>query len=272
MDWPDKIQKLAQRKAPSAAGTDHRPAMKLRINLFHFYKILKLLLIKYYNKHDRLKNKLELTSDALFYTFHAMSNFRCIWKHEVRQAGQIVKILLDDKKAALSWKIILLPVFLYHAFRYQKNLRFTRKNFLFTKKLALDAAMNQFRGKEPTWEVRRIEMKINEILIRDKRGIYTEKIQHTQLSEIELLIDHYLQLLRTDRTRYAQALKAAYQSKGKYLNFLNRLHKAETGVIQASIETMRAGTKKDRRQWFQKLNQTTRKIRLAEADEIYPKN
>jgi hypothetical protein len=210
-----------------------------------------------------------LTEIDVFYTFHAMKNFSAIWKHEVRQADQIAKRLLENKKVALNWKIILLPVFLYKIYRYRKNLHFTQKNMLYTKRLSFDAAKNIFLGKDQAWEVRRIEIKTNEILIKNRRDIYNEEIQHAQLSEIQLLIDHYLRLLRSDQKRYLQALKTAYSTKGKYLNFLNHLHKAETEVIQTSIETMRTGTKKARRQWFQKMNQATRKIRLAEAEEIY---
>ena len=198
-----------------------------------------------------------------------MKNFSAIWKHEVRQADQIAKRLLENKKVALNWEIILLPVFLYKIYHYRKNLRFTQKNLLYTRKLAFDAAKNIFMGEDQAWEVRRIENKTNEILIKNRRDIYNEEIQHAQLSEIQLLIDHYLRLLKSDQRRYLQALKNAYSTKGRYLNFLNRLHKAETEVIQASIETMRTGTKKARRQWFQNMNQATRKIRLAEAEEIY---
>ena len=47
------------------------------------------------------------------------------------------------------------------------------------------------------------------------------------------------------------------------------LQKAEEEVIQAAITTMRKGTKKDRRQWFQKVKETTKQMRVTEADEIY---
>jgi hypothetical protein len=62
-----------------------------------------------------------------------MENFRAVWKHEVAQVGLIAKILLNDKKVAVDWKIILLPLFLYKVYQYRKDLGFTRKNFLFTK-------------------------------------------------------------------------------------------------------------------------------------------
>jgi hypothetical protein len=43
----------------------------------------------------------------------------------------------------------------------------------------------------------------------------------------------------------------------------------EEDVIQAAITTMRKGTKKDRRQWFQNVKEATKSVRRAEADKIY---
>jgi hypothetical protein len=201
-----------------------------------------------------------------------MRNSRTIWNHEVCQADRISKNLLDSKKVELNWKILVLPVFLYGVYHFRKNLRFTRKNLLFTKKLAFEASKSIFQGQERAWEIRAIEIKTNEILSKNRQGVYTAEIQRKQMSEIELLIDHYLQLLRSDQSSYPEVLKSAYPTKGKYLNFLNRLHKAEAETIQASIDTIHRGTKKDRREWFQKMKEATKKIRMAESDKIYSEN
>lgn len=198
-----------------------------------------------------------------------MENFRAVWKHEVAQAGQIAKILLDDKKATADWTIILLPLFLYKVYQYRKDLCFTRKNFLFTKQLAYDAAKNIYQGKEQAWEFRRIEIQTKEILDKEKKGFYTEKIRRKQLSEIDLLIKHYLELFNAKQSKYAEIIKEIYQSKGNYLTFLSTLRKAEDDVILAAITIMRKGTKKERREWFQKVRETTKKVRLAEAEEIF---
>jgi uncharacterized damage-inducible protein DinB len=103
----------------------------------------------------------------------------------------------------------------------------------------------------------------------EKKGFYTEKIRRKQLSEIELLIQHYLGLFSSRQSTYPAIIKEKYPSKGNYLAFLSALQKAEEDVIQAAITTMRKGTKKDRRQWFQKIKETTKKVRNAEAEEIY---
>lgn len=198
-----------------------------------------------------------------------MENFRAVWKHEVAQAGLIAKILLNDKKVAVDWKIILLPLFLYKVYQYRKDLGFTRKNFLFTKQLAYDAVKNIYQGKEQAWEFRRIEIQTKEILDKEKKGFYTEKIRRKQLSEIDLLIKHYLELFNAKQSKYSEIIKEKYQSKGNYLTFLSTLRKAEEDVIQAAITIMRKGTKKERREWFQKVIETTKKVRLAEAEEIF---
>ena len=83
------------------------------------------------------------------------------------------------------------------------------------------------------------------------------------------MIDHYLDLLGTDQSSYNDALKAIYPAKGSFLAFLNRLQKVEEEVIQAAIATMRKGTKKERRLWFDKVRAATKKIRLDAADRIY---
>ena len=198
-----------------------------------------------------------------------MSNFRSIWNHEFKQADEIAKRLLKNKKVIIDWKIILVPVFLYTLYNYRKDLRFTRKNFLLTKQLAFDAAKNISQGKEKTWEYRKIEIKTQEILDRKKKVFYNKKIRRKQLSEIQLLIKHYLDLFESSQSRYVTIIKERYPTKGNYLAFLSTLRKAEEDVVQAAITTMRKGTKKDRREWFQKVKQTTRDVRMAEADKIY---
>ena len=144
-----------------------------------------------------------------------------------------------------------------------------RKNLFFTKKFALDAGNNIHQGKDRALEIRLIEINTKAILDKEKKGFYTEKIRNKQLREIEFLIDHYLDLLSSNQPSCKDAIKAKYTSKGKYLHFLNSLQKIEQEVIQAAITTMRKGTKRERRLWFDKVKATTRKVRLKEADRFY---
>jgi hypothetical protein len=140
---------------------------------------------------------------------------------------------------------------------------------LYTKRLAFEAAKNISQGKDRAWEFRQIEIKTTDVLNKEKKGFYTEKIRRRQLPEIDYLINHYHALFDSKQTTYSAIIKEIFPAKGQYLAHLSSLLKLEEDVLQASITSMRKGTKKDRRQWFEKVRETTKKIRRAEADRIY---
>ena len=198
-----------------------------------------------------------------------MSSINAIQKFENRQNAKIANELIDMPKSKFNWRIIIFPLYIYDFIRYRRRLRVLRKNLFFTKKLALEAAHNIHRNKERTWEIRRIEIKTREILDKEKKGFYTDKIRNRQLREIEFLIDHYLDLLRLNQPGYEDMVRAKYPSKGSYRNFLSSLNKLEEDVIQAAVSTMRKGSKKERRQWFDRVRAATKKVRSTATDKIY---
>ena len=198
-----------------------------------------------------------------------MANKGKIWQHEVRQADKVAGVLTATSKAKFGWRSLLLPLFLTDFFRHLGRKRRTRKNLLFTKQLAFDAAKNVHKTGEPAWEIRKYEIKTQEILDKEKKGLYTDKIRRKQLLEIQFLMNHYLDLFNVDKSSYQATIKTKYPSRGRYLEFLNKLKKTEEEVIQAAIATVRQGSKKERRQWYDKVRATTKKVRREETDQIY---
>jgi hypothetical protein len=198
-----------------------------------------------------------------------MKSFNAIKKYEIRQTGRIAGALIDVTKSKFNWRIVVFPFFIYDFIRYRRRLQVLHKNLFFTKQFALEAANNIHQGKERAWEIRQVEIKTRDILDKEKKGFYTEKIRNRQLREIEFLIDHYLELLDTNQPGYKDAIKATYTAKGSFLAFLNSLQKVEEDVIQAAIATMRKGTKKERRLWFDKVRAATKEIRMKDVDRIY---
>jgi hypothetical protein len=198
-----------------------------------------------------------------------MKSFNAIKKHEIRQTGHIARALVDMPKSRFNWRIVVFPIFIYDFIRYRRRLQVLRKNLFFTKQFALEAANNIHQGKERAWEIRQVEIKTRDILDKEKKGFYTDKIRNRQLREIYFLVDHYLELLYTNQPGYKDAIKATYTSKGSFLAFLNNLQKFEEEVIQAAITTMRKGTKKERRLWFDKVRAATKEARMKEANRIY---
>ena len=198
-----------------------------------------------------------------------MNNVRVIWSHEVNQANDAAKRVIETKRVAVGWKVLLFPFLLLDYYRYKKSLLLTRKNFLFTKRLAFEAAKEMRAGKARAMQMRLIEIRTNKILVKEKKGYYTEKIRRKQMREIEVLIDHYLELFKSNKTSYPEIVKAAYFSEKGYLAFIEKLQRAEKEVIEAAIATMRRGSKKERLRWFAKIQETFRNMRLEEADWIF---
>ena len=198
-----------------------------------------------------------------------MKSYRSIQKFEIRQTNQIAASLVVLEKSKFYWRVFVFPFFLYDFIRYRRRLQVLRKNLFFTRQFALDAGKNIHQGKERTWEIRRVEIKTRDILDKEKKGFYTDKIRNKQLKEIEFLVNYYLDLLGSNQPGCKEAIKAKYTSKGSYLKFLNSLQKVEEEVIQAAVTTMRKGTKKERRLWFDKVRAATKKIRMQEADKLY---
>jgi len=199
-----------------------------------------------------------------------MAYSRVIWNYEVKKADKVARHLLENSRIKAGWRILLLPFFLLDYFRFKKNLWITRKNLLFTKQLAFDGARAIFEGSDRSTEIGTIEKKTKSFLDKDKKGFYTEKIRRKQQHEIELLLDHYLDLLNSDKSDYDGMTAASYQTKGKYLTFIDILQKAEMEVIQAAVTTMRRGSKSDRRQWFKRVREISRQTWIDEAQRIFP--
>ena len=199
-----------------------------------------------------------------------MRTSQIIWKHEVKQAGRIARNLLEIKKAKFGWRVLFPLSLLVDYIRFRKRLILIRKNLLFTKRLATNAAREIFRGKNRVVEERLIEIKTKELLDKERKGLYAEKVRRKQLHEIGLLIDHYLRLLNSNETNHTNMIRVSYQSKKKHLSFLNELQQIEQEVIQASIMSVRKGSKKDRLSWFKKVQETSNKIRMEEVERIFP--
>ena len=199
-----------------------------------------------------------------------MGTPRAIWKHERRQADRIARALLEPPGGSPPWWALVLPSRLAPYLTYRRGLRTTRKNLLFTKKLALGAARAVIAGEDRGLALGSIERRTRDLLDREKRGVYTEKVRRKQLAEVEILLAHYLRLLRAGGRSLEDGARACYPDRNAYLAHLRRLHEAEQGVIQASIATVRKGSKQERTRWFRRLSELSEKVRLEEADRFFP--
>jgi hypothetical protein len=165
------------------------------------------------------------------------------------------------------WDILIPIFFIYNLLRFKRSREIFILNFLFTKKLALEAAMDIIgKGQSKRDAMVNIEKKTTEILASDKQGVYSEKIRRKQMKEVELLIEHYCRLLRAEGKNFSSLVKNAYRNEEEYIAFLEDLKKAEKEVNRAAKQTLRTHTASE---IVSKMEEATERIRIAETRRIF---
>lgn len=189
-----------------------------------------------------------------------------ILAHERRWAQKVSQAVLKRRPIGV-WEVLIPVLLLFNHIRWNAVKDLFEKNLLFTKKLALDAALALTKGGEKKDEVlRSLRQKTDSLLASDSQGVYSEAIRNRQLVEIELLIEHYCKLMNARGTDYPSLLIHAYGDLARYLGFLERLGAAEKDVNLAALETL--GTRADR-QMLSDIEKSSHEAREAVAQEVF---
>lgn len=187
-----------------------------------------------------------------------------------RSLAKAVASAVIESRPPTVWEITIPILFILNLFRFKRSREIFTLNFLFTKKLALEAAFDMIKkGQSKEESMALIKDKTGEILASANKGIYSQKIRQRQMKEIELLIDHYRKLLEAEGKDYASMTKNAYQSWEKYAAFLGKLRGAEKEVNRAAQQTVRTATASD---LVSKMETATERIRRAQAEKIFEIN
>ena len=189
-----------------------------------------------------------------------MTDPRYIWDHEKKQAAEIAARLLA--KASSQEGI--------GYFQKRRRQKTTRQNLLFTKRLAFEAAKRICKGEDREAVFASLNHRTEEILAQDKKGLYTEKIRHKQLFEIRFLVDHYILLIKEKEAGYEAKIRQVYPTREDYEAFVDKLRGLEREVVQATLSSLRKGTRKERQVWFFTLNQVVEDVTLEELERLYP--
>ncbi len=204
-----------------------------------------------------LRRKPKNTADAKYDT---------ILTHETAWAYGTASALHAQRPITV-WEV-LIPIFLVFNFAKTRGDRqFLAQNLMFTKQLALDGAMDIVkRGTSREEAMEQARSKTDEILHSEHNGLYSEHIQRSQLREIELLVDHYCRLLRSNGTDYRSLVTTAYMERWEYDDFLDKLKNAEKEVSTAAMETL--GSRGDP-EFTARMERHAARLRKAAADRIF---
>lgn len=181
-------------------------------------------------------------------------------------AKRLAKTVIEQPPIT-AWEVLIPIVFLYNFLRFKRARKIFALNFLFTKKLALEAAFDMIKeGGDREQAMARIKEKTGQILASDQQGIYSSKIRQRQMREIELLIDHYYKLLNAEGKDYATMVKNTYQEREEYAAFIEQLEQVEKEVIRAATQTVKTSSASG---IASKMEETTERIRRTEIERIF---
>lgn len=189
-----------------------------------------------------------------------------ILEHEVRLARSVA-ISYRPVRPFSVWEVLIPIVFILGYMRSRRQRELFVQNFIFTKKLALQAARDmRLKALSHRQVFERIEMKTRQLLETLEPNIYSESIRQAQLVEMDLLISHYQRLFDTVGSKYGDCITAAYPVRENYLAFLDTLQLAEKDVAAAAITTV--GAQADQ-EMVARIETCTRQLRLENISRYY---
>lgn len=146
-------------------------------------------------------------------------------------------------KPLTVWEVMLPIIFIFTIMRLKETREIFTLNILFTKQLALNAALAMLKEDRPREAVMAdIKSKTNEVLASDTKKLYSVEIQQQQMKEINLLIDHYCKLFASDGKDYASMVIDAYRTRENYSDFLVQLTAVEKEVTLTAQKKLNAMT------------------------------
>jgi hypothetical protein len=195
------------------------------------------------------------------------NNFKILSERE-RSMAQGLAVSLIRPKPLTVWEIMIPVIFILNYVKIKHSREIFIQNQMFTKKMALDAAL-EMKKKDTTKEtvMTQIRSKTKELVTSVPGGIYSEDIRRHQLIEIDLLIDHYFRLLNVPGKDYASLVTRVYQTAAAYASFLEALKAAEKEVMSAARRTL--GSQTDM-VTAEKIESITENMRAAEVNNIFP--
>jgi biotin synthase-like enzyme len=194
------------------------------------------------------------------------NRYEAVLYHE-RSWARDVSVAAMRPKPLTVWEVVI-PIFIIFSHMRLKGAREVfAQNLLFTKKLALDAALAMTKnGQSKPHAMSNLEEKTKALLASVEDGIYSEKIRQKQLEEVHLLIDHYCRLLQAEGEGYPTLVAHAYNTLNRYNSFLEELKGAEEEVNRAALKTL--GSQADT-ETLSRIEAASYQMRLETARKIF---
>ena len=191
---------------------------------------------------------------------------RLVLSHETSLAFRVSHEVVPSPPVT-PWEV-LIPIFLiFNYVRRKQGREWFVANHLFTKKLALEGAFDLVRGLRNREEIRAcIEADTAKTLEQIEGGVYTEAIRSKQLSEMEVLTDHYVALLSAEGRTYEELARSAYRERVEFERAMESLLDAERAVTAAAQEVL--GERADPA-FAARLTAASERVRMEDVEQVF---
>lgn len=186
-----------------------------------------------------------------------------------KKIAQIITAQVVEKPELSAWMILIPIVFIPYLQRYQKYKELSQifsTEYLFTKKIALEAAYKIYKqeispAQGLTWIAKAVQK--NPDAAEAVWNIYEK-----QIKEVELLCAHYTALFASGEDSYRQMVVGHYQTRDLYLGFVEQLARAEKEVSGAAAATFQDGAR-EVPDIMEKMEKHLLELRREEAKEFF---
>ncbi len=159
-------------------------------------------------------------------------------ERNARSVALLIRALIRASHPPPAWHYLIPFKFVFEFLSARREIRKFSMDFLFLRKLVLDAARDIGEGGNRQVRDAEVEESIRKWCSSNK--LYSESMHQKQLALAALLFDHYSALLKAEGKSYESLIRGAYKTRAGYESFLRKLTAAEREIDQAVVE-MRGG-------------------------------
>lgn len=194
--------------------------------------------------------------------------YHLLLTHE-QDFGRIVTGQVLEKPTISFWMIlvpILLLPYMYRVKKANQAAEIFTEGYLFTKRLALDAAYTMYTEGHSLDQA--MLPAIAAIQRNPEAKEHIREIYRKQASEVELLANHYYRLFTAQGDTFEQLILSAYQTAASYEAFLDELAQAEQAVNEAAMHAV-SSNQSDLPEIVRKIENQSINLRQEKASLIF---
>ena len=153
-----------------------------------------------------------------------------------RQFAREVTLGVIVTRPLTAWHYIIPGFFIIDFLRRGSAIRQFTRHFMFSRKLALAAAVAQMQGEAK--ETMRSDLADHTRVWLESLRLYSSELVKAHIELIEILAAHYVKMLTAEGDSFDLLLEGAYQTSDNFKQFVAAVTAAENEVDRRVIEQL----------------------------------